>query len=79
MLHSNLVRGAQQGELDAHTCTSSSRGTPPIQPLHDYYPFALEDGGRQAPMVAELVDRLVILVDARRFPSLGAADSFLEV
>jgi hypothetical protein len=33
----------------------------------------MEDGGRLAPMAAELVDRLAILVDVRRFPSMGAA------
>jgi hypothetical protein len=35
----------------------------------------MEDGGRLAPMSAELVDRLAILVDVRRFPCMGAADS----
>jgi hypothetical protein len=35
----------------------------------------MEDGGRVAPMAAELVDRLAILVVVRRFPSMGAADS----
>jgi hypothetical protein len=50
-------------------------GTPSVQSIHDYYPFAMEDGGRLAPMAAELVDRLAILVDVRRFPSMGAADS----
>jgi hypothetical protein len=28
--------------------------------IHDYYPFAMQDGGRLAPMAAELVDRLAI-------------------
>jgi hypothetical protein len=35
----------------------------------------MEDGGRLAPMAAELVDRLAILVDVRRFVGMGAADS----
>jgi hypothetical protein len=35
----------------------------------------MEDGGRLAPMAAELVDRLAILVAIRRFPSMGAGDS----
>jgi hypothetical protein len=35
----------------------------------------MEDGGRLAPMAAKLVDRLAILVDVRRFPCMGAADS----
>jgi hypothetical protein len=35
----------------------------------------MQDGGRLAPMAAELVDRLAILVAVRRFPSMGAADS----
>jgi hypothetical protein len=39
------------------------------------YPFAMEDGGRLAPMAAELVDRLAILVAVRRFHGMGAANS----
>jgi hypothetical protein len=35
----------------------------------------MEDGGRLAPMAAELVDRLAILVAIRRFLGMGAADS----
>jgi hypothetical protein len=35
----------------------------------------MEDGGRLAPMPAELVDRLAISVVVRRFPRMGAADS----
>jgi hypothetical protein len=50
-------------------------GTPAVKSIHDYYPFATEDGGRLAPMAAELVDRMVILVAVRRFPCMGAADS----
>jgi hypothetical protein len=61
--------------LDADIRTSSSLVTPTIQNVHDYHPFALEDGGRLVPMAVGLVDRLAILVGFRRFPSLGAADS----
>jgi hypothetical protein len=25
-------------------------GTPSVQSIHDYYPFAMEDGGKLAPM-----------------------------
>jgi hypothetical protein len=35
----------------------------------------MEDGGRLAPMAAELVDRLAILVVVRSFTGMGAADS----
>jgi hypothetical protein len=42
---------------------------------HDYHPFALEDGGRLAPMAALLVDRLSTLVAIRRFLDMGVADS----
>jgi hypothetical protein len=45
------------------------------QSIHDYYQFPMEDGGRLASMAAELVDRLAILVAARRFPGMGAANS----
>jgi hypothetical protein len=50
-------------------------GTPSVQSIHDFYPFAMEDGGRLAPMGVELVDRLAILVVVRRFPDMGAVDS----
>jgi hypothetical protein len=49
--------------------------TPSVQPVHDYYPCALEDGGRLAPTAAELVVRLAILVAVRRFHGMGAVDS----
>jgi hypothetical protein len=39
------------------------------------YPFALEDGGRLAHMVAKLVYRLAILVVVHRFHGMGVADS----
>jgi hypothetical protein len=35
----------------------------------------MEDGGRSAPMAAELVDRLAIFVSFRRFPGMGIVDS----
>jgi hypothetical protein len=35
----------------------------------------MEDGGRLAPMAAELVDRLAILVVVRRFSCMGVGDS----
>jgi hypothetical protein len=35
----------------------------------------MKDGGRLAPMAAELVYRLAILVAVRRFPGISAADS----
>lgn len=74
-LHGSLALGAQEGELDVDLRTSALLGTPSVQSVHDYYPFAMEDGGRLAPMAAELVDRLAILVAVRRFPGMGAADS----
>jgi predicted metal-binding protein len=66
---------AQQGKLDAYLRTSALIGTPSIQSVHDYYPFALEGGGRLAPTAAELVDRLAILVGVSRFSCMGAANS----
>jgi hypothetical protein len=70
-----MAMRAQQAKMDVDLRTSSSRGTPSIKSVHDYYPFALEDGGRLAPMAVDLVDRLAIMVAFRRFPSMGAADS----
>jgi hypothetical protein len=69
-----LALGAQHGKLDADLSTSALLGTTSVQSVHDYYPFTLEDGGRLAPMVAELVDRMAILVEVRRF--LGMAASY---
>jgi hypothetical protein len=66
--------GAQHGKLDADLRTSPLLGTPSIQSVHDYYPFAMEDGGMLAPMTAELVDRLAILVAVRRFHGMGVGD-----
>ena len=75
LLSYRLALGAQHGKLDADLRTSALLGTPSVQSVHGYYPFAMEDGGRLAPMAAELVDRLAILVAVRRFPGMGAADS----
>jgi hypothetical protein len=67
--------GVEHGKLDADLRTSALLGTPLVQSIHDYYPFAMEDGGRLAPMTAELGDRMAISVAVRCFPSMGAADS----
>jgi hypothetical protein len=67
--------GAQHGKLDADLRTSALLGTLSVQPVHDCYPFALEDGARLAPMAAELVNRMAILVAIRRFPGMGVVDS----
>jgi hypothetical protein len=67
--------GAQHGKLDADLHSSALLGTPSVQSVPYYYPFALEDGGGLAPMAAELVDRLAIIVAVRRFPGMGAVDS----
>jgi hypothetical protein len=66
---------AQHGKLDADFRTFALLGTPSVQSVHDYYPFDMEDGGRWAPMAAELVDRTAIFVAARRFHGMGAVDS----
>jgi hypothetical protein len=74
-LPASLALGAQHGKLDADLRTFALLGAPSVQSIHDYYPFAMEDGGRLAPMAAELVDRLAILVAVRCFPVMGVADS----
>jgi hypothetical protein len=74
-LSGSLELGAQHGKLDADLRISALLGTPSVRPIHDYYPFALKDGGRLAPMAAVLADRLAILVVVRRFPCIGVADS----
>jgi hypothetical protein len=72
-LHGILALGAQHGNLDAGLRTSALFGTPSVMSIHEYYPFAMEDGGRLAPMAVELVNRLSISVVVRHFPSMGAA------
>jgi hypothetical protein len=71
----SLALGAQHGKLDADLRTYVLLGAPSVKSIHDYYPFAMEDWGRLAPMAAELVDCLAILVAVRRFLGMGAADS----
>jgi hypothetical protein len=56
-LSDSLAMGARHGKLDADLRTFALLGTPSVQSVHEYYPFALEDGGRLA---AELVDRLAL-------------------
>jgi hypothetical protein len=69
----SLALGAQQRKLDAsHLPHRTSRSS--IQSVHDYNPFVLEDERRLA---LELVDRLAILVAARRFHGTGVANSRL--
>jgi hypothetical protein len=75
-LPGSFALGAQHGKFNADLRTSALLGTPSVKSVHDYYyPFALEDGGRLAPMPYELFDRLVILVAVRLSPSMGDADS----
>jgi hypothetical protein len=74
-LHGSLALEAQHGKLDADFRTSSLLGTPSVRSIHDYFPSDMEDGGRLAPMAAELVDRMAIFVVARRFHGMGAVDS----
>jgi hypothetical protein len=71
----SLALGALHGKLDEDLRTSALLDTPSVQSIHDYYPFAMEDGGRLAPMAAELVDCLAILVAARSFLGMGIVDS----
>jgi hypothetical protein len=61
-LRGSLALGAQHGKLDADLRTFALLGTPSIQSIHDYCPFAMEDGSRLAPVTVELVDRLAVLV-----------------
>jgi hypothetical protein len=74
-LPGNIALGAQHGKLDADLRTFALLGTPSVHLIHDYYPFAWEDGGRLAPMAAELVDRLAILVAVRRLHGMGVVHS----
>jgi hypothetical protein len=44
-LPGSLAVGGQHGKLDADLRTSPLLDTPSVESVHDYYPFALEDGG----------------------------------
>jgi hypothetical protein len=61
--------------LDADPRTSALLGTPSVRAVHGYYPFALDEKGRLAPMAGEFIDRLAILVTVRRFHGMVVADS----
>jgi hypothetical protein len=74
-LPDTLTLGAQPSKFDADLRTSALLGMPSVQLVHDYDPFALDDGGRLAHMTAKLVDRLATLLAVCRFPSMGIADS----
>jgi hypothetical protein len=74
-LPGSLALGAEHGKLDADLRTSALLGTPSLQSVHDYYPFAMKDGGRLTPMAVELVDRMGFLVAVCRFLCMVAADS----
>jgi hypothetical protein len=58
----SLAIGDKQAQLGVDLHTLSSLGTPSFQFVHDYYTFALEHGGRLAPMAVDIVVRLTILV-----------------
>jgi hypothetical protein len=75
LLPGSLVLGAHHGKLDADIRTSALRVTPSVQSVHEYYPFALEDRGRLAPMATDLVVRPSILVGFRCFLDMGVFDS----
>jgi hypothetical protein len=50
-LFDSLALGAQHGKLDADLL--ALLGTPSVQSIHDYCPFAMEEGGQVAPMASE--------------------------
>jgi hypothetical protein len=51
-----LAFGVNHGKLDADLRTNALLGTPSVKSVHDYYPFAVEDGGRLTPMAVVMVD-----------------------
>jgi hypothetical protein len=53
-LPGSLAFGAQHCKHDTDLRTYALLGipSPSVQSVHDYYPFAMEDGGRLAPMAA---------------------------
>jgi hypothetical protein len=42
----SLALGAEHSKLNANLRTSALLGTPSVQSVHDYYPFAQDDGGQ---------------------------------
>jgi hypothetical protein len=86
LLPGRFALGAQHGKLYASLRTTALFGTPYVKSVHDNYLFAMEDVGRLAPMAAELVDLLAILVAARRFRDRGptnyrslSSDSYVQM
>jgi hypothetical protein len=67
----SLAFGTNHGKLDADLRTFALLRTPFVQSVHGYYLFALEDGGRLAPMAVELFYRLAISLAVRRFLGMG--------
>jgi hypothetical protein len=53
-LPGSLTLGAQHNKLDADLRTLALLGTPAVQSVHDFYPFALKDGGGLAHVAVEL-------------------------
>jgi hypothetical protein len=74
-LPGSLALGAQQCKPDVNLRIFALLGTPSAQSVHYYYPFALKDGGRLVLMAVELVDRLAILAQIRRFLGMGVVNS----
>jgi hypothetical protein len=71
----SLALGAQHGKLDADLRTSVCLAHLRCSRSMTTIPSLKRRGARLAPMAAQLVDRLAILVAVRRFPSMGGAHS----
>jgi hypothetical protein len=74
-LPGSLALKAQHGKLDTDLRTHALLGTPSAHSVHGHYPFALEDRGRLAPIAAELVYCMAVLVAVRRVLGMGVVDS----
>jgi hypothetical protein len=68
------VLGAEHRKLYVDLRTSALLGTPSVQSVHGSNPFAIDDGGRLAPLAIELVDRMVALVAIRHFHGMDVVD-----
>jgi hypothetical protein len=71
-LPGSLATEARQGELNIDLRTSAVLGALSIRSVHDYYPFAFEDGGQLAPIA---VDQVELLAYFLRFYCMSAAVS----
>jgi hypothetical protein len=67
-LRVSLALGAQNGKLDADLRTFALIGTPFVHSIHDYNPFAMEDGGRLTKLKLKLFTTRTVCAGLEQLP-----------